>query len=162
MPSVKPTVYVKTTVISYLTAWPSRDLIRVAQQQTTREWWDRERQRFEVYTSELVEIEASAGDPQAAADRLAILAAVQRVAVSTAAVRLGDELLNAGAFPRVASRDALHVAICATNGLEYLLTWNFRHLANAQMQDSIRETCVAAGYAPPVICSPDALFEDRP
>src|SRR6266436_4393589 len=133
MSDALPTVYIETTIISYLTAWPSRDIVRAAQQQTTREWWETRRDRFELLSSELVVIECSTGDPTAAAERLKVLNALPLLlAVTEAATKLADALLAAGAIPAVASRDALHVGICASSGVNYLLTWNFRHLANAQ------------------------------
>jgi predicted nucleic acid-binding protein len=155
----KPTVYIETTVVSYLTAWQSRDVIRLGQQQTTREWWDTQRQRFDLLSSQLVHVECAAGDPAAAADRLALLKDIAVLDVTDAATAVGDALVAAGAIPSVATRDALHVGVCAVNGVQFLATWNFRHLANARMQDSIRETCEALGYRAPVICSPEALFE---
>jgi hypothetical protein len=78
------------------------------------------------------------------------------------AAQVAEALLEAQALPRNASRDALHVGICAVYGVSFLLTWNFRHLANARMQDHIREACYASGFACPTICSPEALFEDEP
>jgi hypothetical protein len=154
---MKPTVYIETTVVSYLTAWPSRDLIRAAQQRITRDWWDLRRHGFELVSSELVALECAAGDPTAAGERMKLLGGFPQLAVTEAATALADALVAAGSIPASASRDALHVGICATNGVSYLLTWNFRHLANAQMQDSIREACEAQGYKAPVICTPEAL-----
>ena len=159
---MNPSVYIETTFVSYLTAWPSRDLVRAAQQQTTREWWDTQRQRFSLFTSELVSIECAAGDPAAAAERLAFLASLPVLAATTAATELGSALVTAGAVPSVAARDALHIGICATNGVQYLLTWNFRHLANAALRSKIDQGCRSAGYEPAIICTPDELFEDAP
>ena len=157
--AMNPTVYIETTVVSYLTAWPSRDVVRLGQQQTTREWWDTQRDRFDLCSSQLVHIECAAGDSEAAAERLRVLQDIRLLDVTDAATQVAVALVSAGAIPAIASRDALHVGICAVNGLAYLLTWNFRHLANAQMQDTIREACEAQGYGAPIICSPDALFE---
>jgi hypothetical protein len=96
---------------------------------------------------------------RAASERIKALNAVPVVLdVSEVATGLADALVAAGAIPVVASRDALHVGICASSGVNYLLTWNFRHLANAQMQDKIREVCESRGYAAPTLCAPDALF----
>jgi hypothetical protein len=155
-------VYIETTIVSYLSAWPSRDVVRIGHQQTTRDWWNNERTRFELVSSQLVLIECSAGDPAAAAGRLALLKDLPLLDVEETAMKLADALVSKGAIPDVALRDALHVGICATNGLEYLLTWNFKHLANAQMQDSIIEVCEVHGYKSPVICTPEALFAERP
>jgi hypothetical protein len=154
----KRSVYVETTVVSYLTAWPSRDLVRAAQQQTTREWWDAQRHHFDLYTSELVLIECAAGDATASAERLAALTGIPVLTVSDAATAIADALLAQRAIPAAASRDALHVGISAANGVDFLLTWNFRHLANAAMRDKIEEACEGRGIArrssaPPTPCS---------
>lgn len=159
---MKPTVYIETTIVSYLTAWPSTDLIRAAQQQTTQLWWKQQRDRFDLLCSELVILECSAGDQQAAADRLKAIQGIPLLPLTQEATRVADAILAARAIPANGSRDAAHVGICAVHGVEFLLTWNFKHLANAQMQDSIREACMAQGYSPPIICSPDALSEDEP
>jgi hypothetical protein len=157
--AMSQSVYIETTVVSYLTAWPSRDLVRAAQQRLTQEWWVRKRPHFELYTSELVLLESAAGDAAAAATRLSALDGIPVLAVTDAATAIADSLLAAGAIPTAASRDALHVGICAANGIDFLLTWNFRHLANAAMRDKIDEACELAGHRPPVICAPDALLE---
>jgi hypothetical protein len=156
-----PTIYIETTVVSYLTAWTSRDLVRAAQQRLTRDWWDTQRSRFDVFTSELVLLECGAGDATAAADRLAVLAGLPALTVSDEASEVANNLVARGAIPIVASRDALHVGICCVNGIDFLLTWNFKHLANAAMRDRIAEACEEMGYRSPVICAPDALFEEK-
>src|SRR5687768_16402831 len=122
------TVYIETTVISYLTAWPSRDLVIAGHQQTTRDWWHNERGRFDLVTSEVTILEAGAGDPTAAAERLAVLAPLPLLAVTPAATALAASLLAEQAFPASEPRDALHVAVSAAHGIAYLLTWNFAHL----------------------------------
>ncbi|MBC7785527.1 MAG: type II toxin-antitoxin system VapC family toxin [Burkholderiales bacterium] len=156
---MKQSVYIETTIISYLTAWPSRDLVRVAQQRITMDWWTNARAHFDTVTSELVVLEASAGDPEAAAERIKALESISMLTVTEEASRLADNLIHAGAIPSVASRDALHVGICASNGIHYLLTWNFKHLANATLRDRITDICEESGYAAPVICTPDELSE---
>lgn len=109
-------VYIETTVVSYLTAWPSRDLIRAAQQEITRQWWQRSRHDFESYISELVLIEAAAGDAQAANDRLAALRDFPLLEVTGDALSLADDLLAAAALPAAALRDAQHVGVAAVHG----------------------------------------------
>jgi predicted nucleic acid-binding protein len=157
---MKPVVYIETTFVSYLTAWTSRDLVRAAQQRSTHEWWDTQRSRFDVLTSELVVLEASAGDSAAASERLRAIASLVVLKVDDRATQTAVALLAAGAVPQVAARDALHVGLCAANGIDYLLTWNFRHLANAVLRDKISDVCRSLGYRPPVICTPDELSED--
>jgi hypothetical protein len=154
------TDYVETTVISYLTAWPSRDLIRAAQQQITRDWWANQGPRFDLYSSQLVVLEAAAGDQVAAGDRLRILATMPMLDISEDALRLARQLIHASALPAIALRDAEHVGICATNGMDFLLTWNCRHLANAKQRDRIIQVCADFDLRAPTICTPEELFGD--
>lgn len=156
---MKPTVYIETTIISYLTARAPRDLTSASQRQRTVDWWDDERQHFTLVTSELTILEASGGDLNAAAARLDMLQSIPLLTQRDDAERLAKRLVETGAFPSVAARDALHVAICATNGIGYLLTWNFKHLANVFLRDKITETCEDFGVAAPLICTPDEIRE---
>jgi predicted nucleic acid-binding protein len=158
---MKQSVYIETTVVSYLTAWSSRDIIRAAHQRITHDWWHTQPNRFELFTSELVVLEASAGDPTAAKPRLEVLAGLRIADSSDAADALASALLLASALPPKSARDALHVAVAATNGIDYLLTWNCTHLAKAQMRDRIEQTCAAAGFRPPVIATPEQLFDEE-
>ena len=155
----KPTVYIETTVVSYLTAWPSRDLIRAAQQQQTREWWDSRRDAFDLVCSELVHREAGAGDPSAAAERLKVLADFRILVATGEAAAVAADLIARLQLPPRAQPDALHVAIAATNGVSYLLTWNCRHLTNAVLRPRIEWVCRENGLEPPVICTPPELME---
>jgi hypothetical protein len=151
-------VYVETTFVSYLTAWPSRDVVIAGHQQVTRDWWDTERQRFELCVSQLVISEASAGDAQAARDRLAVLQPMTVLETTEDALALAKELLRAGALPEKAADDALHIAVAATHAVPYLLTWNCRHLANATMRPFIEAACTAKGLKAPIICTPEELM----
>jgi len=159
---MKPTVYLETTVISYLTAWASRDVVRLAQQQQTREWWDNQRDNFELVCSELVEQQAPAGDQTAAADRLKIIKTLKLLRVAPASQTLAANLITRLHLPTPVHSDALHVAIAATNGIEYLLTWNCRHLANAVWRPRIEQVCRDNGLEPPTICTPTELTEAAP
>ena len=157
---MKPRVYVETSVVSYLTAQPSRDIVIAGRQQVTREWWATAANRYELVISGLVRQEAMSGDPEAAERRLAVLeSVVQRVDATREAQELTDRLVDAAAFPAAAARDAAHVAIAAANGVEYVLTWNFRHMANAVVRPRIDAVCRNAGFEPPVICTPEELME---
>jgi hypothetical protein len=156
---MKPRVYLETTIPSYLTAWPSRDLIMAARQQITREWWDARRDDFELFSSELVVDEASAGDSDAATRRLEALANIAIPDSTSDAGVLADKLLNEIPLPPKAAADSLHIAIAATNGMEYLLTWNCTHIANAEFRDSIERICRESGFEPPIICTPEELLK---
>jgi predicted nucleic acid-binding protein len=156
---MKSGVYVETSIISYLTARPSRDLVRAAHQEVTAEWWAR-RNAYELYVSQLVLDEAAAGDPGAAAQRVAALRGFVLLEVTPEAIGLGRELLGATALPHKATGDALHIALSAAHGMSYLLTWNCTHIANAAIRPKIEEICRASGFEPPVICTPLELLEE--
>lgn len=151
-------VYVETTVVSYLTARSSRDVVIAGHQQTTHEWWDTRRMSYELCVSQLVLDEAGAGDAQAAQERLLALQSVLVLETTAEALELAKELLQAGALPATAADDALHVAVAATKAIPFLLTWNCRHLANATMRPMIESVCHAKGFKAPIICTPEELL----
>jgi hypothetical protein len=153
---LKPRVYIETSVLSYLTALPSRDLVRAAHQQLTIEWWAR-REQFELFVSEAVLAEIRKGDPAAAARRVAVTEGLQVLSATSEAQAIAAALLRASAMPRKAAVDAAHVAIAAVHGLEFLMTWNCAHIANAVMRPKIEAVCRQAGVVPPVICTPEEL-----
>ena len=156
---MKSVAYIETSVVSYLTARPSRDVVIVARQQVTREWWRTARDRFHLAASELVIREARQGDPNAARARLMRLEGVTLLDATQEAEQLARELIDSGAVPSNAAVDAAHIAIAVTNRVDYLVTWNFRHIANAAMRTRIERACRSGGYEPPVICTPDELME---
>ncbi len=150
-------VYIETSIISYLTARPSRDLVVAARQTITADWWARRRPNYEAYISALVEDEISAGDATAARQRLQAVVGIASVAVTQLAQELADRLIKEKAVPANSVEDALHIAIAATQGAEYLLTWNFKHINNAETKAFITSVIEAAGYVCPVLCSPEEL-----
>ena len=113
---MRPKVYLETTIPSYLTAWPSRDLVKAAHQQVTREWWQN-RARFDLYISQLVLREAGGGDAEAARLRLEALRGIPVLALSPAASALAQQLVQQGPLPENAVADALHIAIAVVNGM---------------------------------------------
>src|SRR6266404_5919253 len=139
-------VYIETTVVSYLTARPNRDVVIAGHQQVTHEWWDTRRANYELCVSELVLDEAGAGDAQAAQERLLVLQPMLVIETTTEALELAKELLRGGALPAKAADDALHIAVAATKAVPYLLTWNCRHLANAAIRPVIEAVCKAKGH----------------
>src|SRR3972149_2038555 len=155
---MKPTVYLETTIASYLVAAPTRDIIQAAHQQATHEWWMR-RDRFDLYVSGPVLAEARRGDAVAATRRLDALAGLPILSGHRGGRPLPNTLRRVGALPTKARLDAVHVAIAAVNGMDYLLTWNLRHLANAAIRGKIEEACRRAGIQPPSICTPEELME---
>lgn len=154
----KATVYLETTIVSYLTAWLSRDLIRAAHQQITQEWWHHRRHDFELFVSAFVINEAAAGDTDAAAKRLAALDSIPLLDVNLATENLAKSLIAAKSLPAKAVTDALHIAVAAVHGIDYLLSWNCKHIANAEMQGAIEKVCQQQGYQCPKICTPEELL----
>ena len=157
----KPAVYLETSVIGYATSRPSRDLVVAARQQITHEWFALRAPTCELFVSELVATEASGGDEDAARERAAFLQGIARLRVTDAGGELAGRLVESGAVPRTAAEDALHIAVAAVHGVDYLLTWNCRHIANATMRQAIERACRNAGYEPPVICTPEELMDDE-
>ena len=156
----RPKVYIETSIISYLTARPSNDIRVVANQNTTIEWWDSQRPKFTVLVSAFVTAEASLGHPDAVQRRLKIIAEIPELEATEEVRIFGQALISQGAIPTKAEIDAYHVAIAAVNGVEYLLTWNCAHIANALMRPKIESICRSCGYEPPVICTPQELMEN--
>ena len=154
------TVYIETSIASYFTARPARDLLAAAWQSATIRWWETQRQRFELFTSQLVVDESNEGHPEAAQRRLDALSGLQHLSLPDAVTELATALLTEGALPQKAIDDALHVAVCAYHGVDYLLTWNCRHLDNAEMKPLMRSVCAVHGYACPEICTPLELMGD--
>ena len=156
---MKASVYVETSVISYLGARLSGDLTVASHQQLTQEWWDR-RSDWSLYVSALVHREASAGDIDAAERRIALLTGIPVLELTDAVFNLTSLLLTGAALPRNAEEDAAHIAIAAVNGLDFLLTWNCKHIANATKRSIIEAICRSTGYQPPIICTPEELLGD--
>ncbi|MBX3362575.1 MAG: type II toxin-antitoxin system VapC family toxin [Phycisphaeraceae bacterium] len=155
---MKPTVYLETSVVSYVAARPSRDIVVAAQQQLTHEWWNTRRSDFELVISDVVSDEASAGDPDAAARRLKFLSGLRVLRPTDADASLAQALVARLSLPRRAAIDALHIAIAAANNVQYLLTWNCSHIANAVHRPGIQSVCVESGLSPPLICTPQELM----
>jgi hypothetical protein len=157
---MKPSVYIETTIPSYLTAWRSPELVMAANQEATRKWWDESRAKFELFISGLVIGEISNGDPDAVRRRMAVVEDLPELGLTDKAEALAAKLLSGAALPQKAKADALHIAIAAVHGMDYLLTWNCTHIANAIMRPKIESICRVAGYEPPVICTPPELVEE--
>lgn len=153
------TAYFETSIIGYLTSRPSRDLITAANQQLTRDWWEAHRERYDIYVSQAVVAECSVGDPQAAEERLEAIGDIPVLDVTEAAEQLAEQLLKQVPLPQHAQVDALHIAVAAVHGINFLLTWNCAHIANAVLQPSIEAICRTAGFDPPTICTPQQLME---
>jgi len=155
---MKPKAYLETTIVSYLAATPSRDIVIAGHQQVTREWWER-RNRFELFVSQAVVDEATRGDTRVAARRTALLSGIPVLELGTEVYELANGLLLVRAVPAKAMIDAIHIAVTAVNRVDYLLTWNCTHIANATVRGKIEQACRAVGLQAPAICTPEELME---
>lgn len=153
---MKATVYIETSVISYLAARMSRDLIVASHQQISQEWWE-SKDEWDLYVSALVISEARSGDQTVAERRLNFLKGLSILDLNEATITLAEELLAHAALPSKAREDALHIAVATVHGMDYLLTWNCKHIANAAKRPLIERLCEIAGYRPPIICTPEEL-----
>ncbi len=158
---MKKRVYIESTIPSYLAARPSRDLIKAARQHVTAEWWEKRRQEFELYTSEVVLEEVAAGDETFAAKRLALLADLPLVDFVPEVEEIAAALIDEGKLPQTAAADAFHHALAAVSEMDILLTWNYRHLANGRIAGEVADLLRKMGYRPPVVCTPEFLMEEE-
>ena len=157
---MKRKVYIETSVASYLTARPSRDLVVAVHQQLTAEWWAIHRERFDVYISEVVLREAAKGDETAAARRLAELDGIAVLTLNDDARSPARQFVERGLIPKKALEDAFHVAVATAQGMDFLLTWNCRHIANAEVVERLEAACRERGYRMPTLCTPEQLMGD--
>lgn len=155
------TVYIETSVVSYLTAHPSRSVVLSAHQTLTLAWW-RQRGAFDLRVSQLVLDEAADGNAAMAARRVKALAGIPILPLTAPATSVAADLVVAGALPRKAVVDAFHIGIAAAHHIDFLLTWNCRHLANAAMRGTIERVCRDAGLVAPAICTPEELPGGQP
>ena len=156
---MKPSVYLETSVIGYLAMRLSGVLRVAANQQVTRDWWDNQRQRYDLFVSRYVLNECLKGDPQAAQERLAFLDGIPLLEVNELADTLAESLLNNVPLPTKATIDAYHISVAAAHGVDYLATWNCRHIANPALRLRIESVCRKLDCEPPVICTPQELLE---
>ena len=152
----RPTVYIETSVVSYLAARPSRHPETARKQATTREWWAR-RSGFRLFASEYVHREAVRGNPEMVRRRLGYLSTIEVIEGGPEATLLAAALMRDVPLPTRAGTDALHIALAAVTGVAYLLTWNCRHIANPALAPRLRRACRARGYELPVLCTPGDL-----
>ncbi len=156
---MNPTVYIETSVVGYLTSWPQENVTVAGHQNTTRKWWSTAPERFELFVSQLVARECSDGDSNAMQQRLNSLDGIPVLPITPEAEDLADALILGHAVPENQPNDALHIALAAAHGVQYLVSWNFRHIVNAAVRPAIERVCRDAGYDPPIICTPEELLE---
>ncbi len=157
---MKKRVYIETSIVSYLAARPTRNLVAAAWQEIATAWWETRGTMYDLYASELTIAEAARGDEVAAQRRLAYLEHLPVLNVTDSAIALAQHLLQAGAMPAHAFGDALHVALAVVHRMDYLLTWNCRHIDNAETKPVVRNVCIKKGLFFPEICTPQELMGD--
>lgn len=158
---MKPTVYIETTIPSYLVARPSKLPRLEADQATTRQWWNQRAGDFEMFVSDVVIREVRRGDAAMAEDRLAKVQGLPVLTLNEAAESLANLLLEK-VIPVQAIDDAAHIAVAAVNGMDFLLTWNCRHINNRYTIRRIEKCCADAGFACPVVATPAELMSIEP
>ena len=151
-------VYIETTIPSYLTSWPSPQVVHAGHQISTRAWWDNHRQKYELYTSLVTQQEAASGDPEAAQRRLDSLAGIPLLVITPECEAIAGAILASGLLPANADRDALHIGVATFHRMKLLLTWNIRHIANAHIREELRVLIASLGYILPTICTPEDLL----
>ncbi len=157
---MKPSVYLETSVISYRVARPSRNVIVLARQAITAEWWDSVLPHLDAYVSPVVLDEIVGGDQQAQALRLQLVAKMPPLAVDQRIISLAEVICEEIRLPERAQADAYHIAIPSVHGIDYLVTWNCKHIANAFLLRKIEKIVRAKGYTMPVVCTPEELMEE--
>ncbi len=155
---MKSKLYLETSVVSYLAARPSKDPIMAGHQFSTRRWWKEKRSGYEVFISFMVWQEAGKGDKFAAERRLKLIRSFRWLQRTAPVARLADALVDQKAIPAIAADDAMHIALGAVYGVEFLLTWNFTHINNPATEEHIRSICRQHDSHCPVICTPDQLL----
>jgi hypothetical protein len=155
---MRQTVYIETSIISYLVAHLSRDLITAAHQQITHTWWERHRPEFLIFASQVVLDESAAGDPKMASKRMEILRDVPLLEITPEIAELAAALIARLPLPARAGADAAHIATAAYHDMDFLLTWNCSHIANAALRPRIEKICREQGYTAPVLCTPEELL----
>lgn len=157
---MKPSVYIETTVVSYLTARPSKNLVLAGHQVATRDFWNRLTD-YEAFISELVVEEAGKGDEVAAEARLRELEGLESLEIDRDCNALARHLVEDGAVPVEYAEDAMHIAIASVHAVQSIVTWNFKHMNNPVTRARIRESVGKRGYTCPEICSPDEYLGEE-
>lgn len=155
------TVYIETSIVSFLRARPSAHVVSAARQLLTRRWWDQERSKYELVTSQYVLDEASQGHTELAKERLLTLNGIPLIDLPDEVPSLADELIGAALLPANARLDALHICAASIHQLDYLLTWNCTHIANARILPRVRRFLIERGYNLPEVCTPEEMLDDE-
>lgn len=155
----KPTTYIETTVIGHFVGRILADPIVAGRQAVTRQWWPSAIVKYRFFVSKVVADECVAGDPERAKERLKVLDSQEFIATSPSVDELAHKVIEGFAIPKTEPRDVIHISLAAINGLEYLVSWNFKHIVNPTTRSAIERVCRDAGFVPAIICTPDELME---
>ena len=156
----RPKVYIETTVVSYLVARPSNNVTVSDRQQATLRLWREYFDVFEFVTSDIVLEEVERGNPREAERRITLLDNLRTLPLSPEAVALAHKLIDEGAVPPQFLPDAQHITIAVVHSIEYLVSWNYKHIVNETKRQRITDVCLTAGYQPTTLCTPEALIEE--
>lgn len=156
-----PRVYIETTIPSYLTARPTVNFLQLARQELTRRWWNQARSRFELFVSQEVIREVSLGDSEMAEARLERLSGIPLLDVNRDVESVAERLITSGVLPAKAYPDAIHIGVASIHGMDFILTWNCRHIANPMIQRRLACEVAAMDHVLPVICTPEELTDDE-
>lgn len=154
-------IYIETTIPSYYVARRSRDVVQVARQELTVEWWNDHRQDFKLFTSQAVLNEVGRGDVLAAELRERLLDGIPLLDINEQVVAVADDIVFAGIVPKRAAGDAFHISRAAVHGMDCLLTWNCAHIANPHIRKRLGNRLAGHGLDMPVICTPEELIGSR-
>ena len=158
---MKPKVYIETTIPSYLVGLPSRDLIVAAHQELTREWWQFRQDDFDIFISQFIIDEASLGDPDLSGMRIKIIQSLTQLEITKDVEVLATELVLSNVIPKKAATDAAHIAIASVHSMDYMLTWNCTHIANAEIYKEVQIVCDNNGFSCPIICTQEELMGEN-
>jgi predicted nucleic acid-binding protein len=156
-----PTAYIETTIPSYYTSRSARDVVQITRQSATKRWWDNGCSGFDLFTSQEVLDEAGRGDPEAASRRLEMLAEISVLEFTSEVEQLARRLIEAGLVPASVASDAVHIATASVYGVDFLVTWNFKHIVNPLIRQRLRQEVALSGYVLPVLCTPEEFLNDE-
>lgn len=157
---MKQKIYIETSVVSYLVARPSRNIIIAAHQVSTSDFWNL-LHHYDVFVSDIVIQETSKGDESLAKRRIGLLTEFKILEIDGEVKNLARKFLSADVIPEKYPEDALHIAVAAANGMDIIVTWNFKHINNPFIREKIRKIIEANGWLCPEICSPEELLGDE-
>ncbi len=154
----KPTVYIETTIPSFLTSRPSSDLVVAGKQEVTRQWWENRKNNYHLFVSQFLLDEVSGGNPEVAQKRIKVVEGIDLLEVDDEVIRVVKMIMSSGLLPAKAETDAAHIAVASRHGIDFLITWNCTHIANAEIMSKLNYIVAETGYFLPTICTPDELF----